>query len=308
MKELKGTLILLLTAFIWGMSFVAQSTASGIVEPFTYNGIRLLIGALFLTVFLLIRKATTKTPILERTTLTGEKISKKQTIIAGSICGVVLFFATNLQQFGIELYPNGVATSGRAAFLTATYVVMVAIVSSILSKKIQPYIVLAVLVCMGGMYALCFSNGLAGVYFADLLCFLCAVFFTTHIIVIDKFSKIDSITMSCVQFYVSGVLSIICMIIFETPNLTSILSMWLPILYSGIGSSGIAYTLQIIGQKYTKPATASIAMSLESVFAALGGAIILSERLNGIEILGCALVFVAVILAQIPQFLNKKTV
>ena len=306
MKELKGTLILLLTAFIWGMSFVAQSTASGVVEPFTYNGIRLLIGALFLTVFLCVRKGALKTPILERITETGKKISKKQTIISGAVCGVVLFFATNLQQFGIELYPEGVATSGRSAFLTATYVVMVAIISSLLGKKFQPLIIIAVLVCMGGMYALCFSNGLSGVYLADLLGFICALFFTTHIIVIDRFYEIDSIAMSCIQFYVSGLLSIICMVIFETPNLNAILSMYLPILYSGIGSSGIAYTLQIIGQKYSKPATASIVMSLESVFAAIGGVVILTERLNSIEVLGCALVFMAVILAQIPQILKQK--
>ena len=307
MKELKGTLILVLAAFIWGMSFVAQSTASGVVEPFTYNGIRLLIGGLFLTVFLMIRKGVNKTPILEKTTLTGKKISKKQTLISGAICGVVLFFATNLQQFGIELYPEGVATSGRSAFLTATYVVMVAIIGSMSSKKIQPYIIIAVLVCMGGMYGLCFSNGLSGVYLADLLGFLCAIFFTAHIIVVDRFYEVDSVTMSCIQFYVSGMLSLICMLVFETPKLDAILSMWLPILYSGIGSSGIAYTLQIVGQKYAKPATASIAMSLESVFAALGGAIILSERLNGIEIVGCVLVFAGVILAQISEFLEQKT-
>ena len=228
MKELKGTLILLLTALIWGMSFVAQSTASGIVQPFTYNGIRLLIGGLFLTMFLVLRKSINKTPILERVTETGEKVSKKQTIIAGAICGVVLFLATNLQQFGIEYYPQGVATSGRSAFLTATYVVMVAIISSIASKKFQPFIILAVFVCMCGMYGLCFSNGISGVYFADLLGFLCAIFFTMHILVIDRFSKIDSITMSCVQFYVSGVLSLICMVIFESPKLDAILSMTIP--------------------------------------------------------------------------------
>ncbi len=307
MKEIKGTLILLITAFIWGMSFVAQSSASGIVQPFTYNGIRLLIGGLFLTVFLFIRKAFTKNPILEKTTETGKKITKSQTVIAGTVCGVVLFFATNLQQFGIEFYPEGVATSGRSAFLTATYVVMVALVSSISSKKIQPFIILAIIVCMGGMYALCFSSGLSGVYFADLLGLICAVFFTAHIIVIDKYYQVDSIAMSCVQFYVSGVLSLICTFIFETPNISDILSMYIPILYSGIGSSGIAYTLQIIGQKYSKPATASIVMSLESVFASIGGALILSERLNNIEILGCALVFIAVILAQIPQLIKQKT-
>lgn len=306
MKNLKGSLILLLVAFIWGMSFVAQSKASGIVQPFTYNGIRLIIGALFLTVFLLLRKAVKKAPILERTDEAGQKITKKQTLISGSICGVVLFLATNLQQLGIEAYPQGVAVSGRSAFLTATYVVMVAIISCIASKKVQPFMLIAVTVCMCGMYALCFGNGINGVYFADLLCFLCAVCFTFHIIVIDRFYRVDSIALSCVQFYVSGVLSLICMLIFETPDISAILSMYIPILYSGIGSSGIAYTLQIVGQKYTKPATASIVMSLESVFAGIGGWIILSEKLSSIEILGCALVFVAVILAQVPQMLNKE--
>lgn len=304
MKEIKGTLILLLAAFIWGMSFVAQSTASGIVEPFTYNGVRLIIGALFLTGFLLLRKAV-KAPNLieqEQTNI----ISKKKAIISGTICGIVLFFAVNLQQIGIENYPSGVATSGRSAFLTATYVIMVAVVSCIKSKKIQLFVILAVFVCMAGMFLLCFSDGISGVYFADLLGFLCAVCFTMHILVIDKFFSIDSIVLSCVQFYVSGILSLICMVIFESPNINAILLMWLPILYSGIMSSGIAYTLQIVGQKYSKPATASIVMSLESVFAALGGWMILSEKLTFLQFLGCALVFVAVILAQLPQFKKNK--
>lgn len=306
MKNLKGSFILLLAAFIWGMSFVAQSTASGIVQPFTYNGVRLIIGAVFLTVFLLIRKLVNKTPLLERTDKEGQKVSRKQTLVSGVVCGVILFFATNLQQFGIEYYPTGVATSGRSAFLTATYVVMVALITSIVSKKFQPFIIFAVVVCMGGMYALCFSNGLDGVYFADLLGFLCAVSFTIHIIAIDKFYRIDSIALSCVQFYVSGILSLVCMLLFETPDISAVLSMYIPILYSGIGSSGIAYTLQIVGQKYAKPATASIIMSLESVFAALGGWILLNQNLNTIELLGCALVFIAVILAQLPQIIKSK--
>lgn len=304
MKEIKGTLILLLAAFIWGMSFVAQSTASGIVEPFTYNGVRLIIGALFLTGFLLLRRVVKGPDLIEKEQTNN--ISKKKAIISGTICGIVLFFAVNLQQLGIENYPSGVATSGRSAFLTATYVIMVAVISCVKSRKIQIAVVLAVLVCMVGMYLLCFSDGISGVYFADLLGFLCAICFTMHILVIDKYYLVDSIVLSCVQFYVSGILSLICMVIFETPNITAILSMWLPILYSGIMSSGIAYTLQIVGQKYSKPATASIVMSLESVFAALGGLIILSEKLSLLQFVGCALVFMAVILAQLPQFKKNK--
>lgn len=306
MKNLKGSLILLLVAFIWGMSFVAQSSASGVIEPFTYNGIRLTIGALCLTLFLGIRKAVNKTPILERIDFNGVKVDKKQTIISGAVCGILLFFATNLQQFGIENYPVGVPTSGRSAFLTATYVVMVAVITAVKNKKIQPFTILAVVVCMCGMYALCFSNGIDGVYFADVLGLLCAISFTVHIIAIDKFCRVDSIALSCIQFYVSGILSIICMFIFETPAMSDILSASIPLLYGGIFSSGIAYTLQIVGQKYAKPSTASIVMSLESVFAAIGGWLILGEGLNGIEILGCALVLVAVVLAQLPQMLVLK--
>lgn len=160
---------------------------------------------------------------------------------------------------------------------------------------------MAVFVCLGGMYMLCMSGGIDNLYFGDLLGLLCAVCFTGHILAVDHFNDCDSVKISCIQFITNGVLSLICMAIFEQPAWSDLAAAWFPILYAGIFSSGIAYTLQIAGQKYADPAVASIVMSLESVFAVLGGFVVLHEVLAPREIVGCVLVFTAVILAQVPQ-------
>lgn len=306
MKKTKGSIMLLLAAFFWGTTFVAQTTASDSIGTFTFNGSRSMVGAAFLGILILVRTQMKK----KKAKLEGvpvEKENTKRTVIGGILCGCVLFFATNLQQSGIAAYPEGVASSGRSGFLTATYVVMVAIISGLLGKKLHKIVYVAVVICLGGMYMLCMSGGIDNLYFGDLLGLLCAVCFTGHILTVDHFNDCDSVKVSCIQFITNAILSLICMAIFEQPAWSEIAAAWFPIVYAGIFSSGIAYTLQIAGQKYADPAVASIMMSLESVFAVLGGAVILHEVMLPREMAGCVLVFAAVILAQVPQMRKSKS-
>lgn len=293
MKNLKGTLILLLTALIWGTAFVAQTSASGTISAFTFNATRSLLAGVFLFLFVLLRAKITR--------VEQKPLFKKETVMAGVICGIPLFIATNLQQYGIELYPAGTAASGRAGFLTATYVIMIAVYTLIRSRRFRPLILLATILCMTGMYLLCLSGGFQEIYIGDVLIFLCAVGFAFYILLVDRYGTVESVKVSCIQFTFSGILSLICMYLFEEPSWSAISSAWFPILYAGILSSGIAYTLQMVGQKYAEPVVATIVMSLESVFAALSGWLILSEHLKGRELAGCILVFAAVILAQLPE-------
>lgn len=298
MKKTKGTLLLFLTALIWGTAFVAQSAAADSIGAFTFTAARSLIASVFLGLLLLIRRNKAQD---------AREVSGKRTIICGLICGVVFFLASNFQQFGIAAYPDGVAASGRSGFLTATYVVMVALCARFSGKKLHPIMWAATFGCIAGMYLLCMSEGFSGIYLGDVLVFLCAVCFTAHILVIDRYSYIDSIKLSFMQFTVCGLLSLIGALIFEHPTVSQFNDAWFCILYAGVFSSGIAYTLQMAGQKYAEPSVASIVLSLESVFAALAGWVILDERLSGKEIIGCVLVFGAVILAQVPSFIKQKT-
>ncbi len=294
--------MLLLAALIWGMAFAAQTSASDEIGAFTFNASRSIIAAFFLLAVSRFRNFFKKTPIVK-----PKKAYFKHMLFGGAICGIILFFAVNFQQFGIAAYPEEAAASGRAGFLTATYVIMVALCTWISGKKLHPNVLIATVVCIIGMSMLCLSDGFYGIYLGDILVLVSAAFFTAYILIIDHFSNLDSINMSCIQFFVCGTLSLIAMFIFEKPNTDALLAAWLPILYTGIFSSGVGYTLQIVGQKYTQPATASIIMSLESVFAALAGWFILKECLNESELIGCALVFFAVILAQIPGLKKKQT-
>lgn len=302
MKNIKGSIILLIAAFIWGTAFVAQTSASDNVGAFTFTALRSAIGAAFLGVFMLIRKLYFNISKKE----VAKPVDIKRSLVGGAICGIVLFFATNLQQLGITVYPEGVASSGRAGFITATYVVMVAISGIFFGKKLHPVLWAAVAGCVAGMYMLCLSGGFSGVYFGDVLVFLCAICFTAHILVVDRFSDIDSILLCCLQFTVTGIISAVLMLIFETPDINAIMAAWLPIAFTGIMSSGVAYTLQMAGQKHAEPAVASIVMSLESVFSVLAGWVILGETLTTREFLGCVLVFAAVITAQLPEFFKEK--
>ena len=287
MKSFRGSLLLLLTAAIWGMAFVAQTSAADSIGSFTFNAVRSCIAALFLFAVLLGRSLVPgKRKIFPR----GAVL--RRTIGGGVLCGIALCVAVNLQQLGIAAYPQGVASSGRAGFLTAVYVV-------------HPLVLLSAIGCLGGMYLLCLWRGFSSFYLGDGLELLCAVAFTVQILLVDRYTDADGILLSCVQFLVCALLSAIPMLFFEQVSLSALRAAWLPILYAGVLSSGVGYTLQILGQKTAPPAVASILMSLESVFAALAGWVILKERLQPIELCGCGIVFACVILAQIPSFLKS---
>ena len=299
MKSFRGSLLLLLTAAIWGMAFVAQTSAADSIGSFTFNAVRSCIAALFLFAVLLGRSLVPgKRKIFPR----GAVL--RRTIWGGVLCGIALCVAVNLQQLGIAAYPQGVASSGRAGFLTAVYVVLVALCSPLVGKKLHPLVLLSAIGCLGGMYLLCLWRGFSSFYLGDGLELLCAVAFTVQILLVDRYTDTDGILLSCVQFLVCALLSAIPMLFFEQVSLSALRAAWLPILYAGVLSSGVGYTLQILGQKTAPPAVASILMSLESVFAALAGWVILKERLQPIELCGCGIVFACVILAQIPSFLK----
>lgn len=303
----KGPILLLITAILWGFAFVAQTTASSDIGPFTFNASRNIIGAVFLTGVIAMRKRLghDEAPQLGSDG-NASGYTRKALVIAGVTCGVVLFAASYLQQAGITSYPAGAAASGRSGFVTATYMIMVALMGVVVGKKTQPIVFVAVAVSMLGMYLLCVPNGLGSIYVGDWLVLASAFGYALHIIVIDRFTRIDGVRLSRVQLMTSAAIAFVCALAFEHPNPAAIAAALVPILYAGICSDGIAYTFQIIAQKTTDPTVASILMSLESVFAAIGGWLILSESLSAVELLGCALVFAAVMLAQVPQFVENS--
>ncbi len=303
----KGPILLLITAILWGFAFVAQTTASSDIGPFTFNASRNIIGAVFLTGVIAMRKRLghDEAPQLGSDG-NASGYTRKALVIAGVTCGVVLFAASYLQQAGITAYPAGAAASGRSGFVTATYMIMVALMGVVVGKKTQPIVFVAVAVSMLGMYLLCVPNGLGSIYVGDWLVLASALGYALHIIVIDRFTRIDGVRLSRVQLMTSAAIALVCALAFEHPDPAAIAAALVPILYAGICSDGIAYTFQIIAQKTTDPTVASILMSLESVFAAIGGWLILSESLSAVELLGCALVFAAVMLAQVPQFVENS--
>lgn len=300
-NNLKGSLILCTASLIWGLAFVAQSDAADLVPSFTFNALRSFIGAAALYLFY---KVTNR----EKTTFfPQEKGERKQYCIAAAVCGLMLTISVNLQQFGLAAYPNGAAAEARGGFITALYVVLVPVISFFMGKKTSPVIWISVLVALGGFYLLCLSGGAGGIYIGDLLIFICAVSFSLHILSIDKFVGVTGgVKLSVMQFTVVGVLSSLLALIFERPEFSNILAAAPQILYLGIMSSGVAYTLQIVGQKYAEPSVASLSMSLESVFAALGGWLISGNKLSVRELCGCALVFAAIIAAQLPEMMTSR--
>ena len=247
MNNIKGSLILLIAAFIWGTAFVAQTSGAGAVGTFTFNAARSIVGALFLAVVIVIKN------VLDKRNNSGKVINTEneshlQTwpLGAGIICGIVLFAAMTFQQYGISVYPQGVAASGRSGFITATYVVMVSVVSVFMGKKMHWIIGVSVAGCVAGMYLLCMSGGVSGIYLGDILVFLGAICFTIHILVIDKFSSADSIKMSCIQFMVIAIISTFAMIFKENVTFAGIKAALVPILYAGVLSSGIIVPLMVI--------------------------------------------------------------
>ena len=295
------------------MAFVAQTTASQDVQPFTFNASRNFVGALFLTGVIAMRKKTgsDKAPLESSSGGNDEGpgardgYRRRELVIGGIACGVVLFAASYLQQAGITSYPQDAAVSGRSGFITALYMVIVALIGLFIGKRPHPLVFVAAGVAVAGMWLLCVPEGFDNLYLGDVLVFVCAIGYALHIIVIDRYTHVDGVRLSRVQLVTSGALSLACMVLFEHPEIGLVIAAAIPILYAGICSDGIAYTFQIIAQQTTDPTVASILMSLESVFAALGGWLVLSEALSPIELAGCALVFAAVILAQVPDFIEN---
>ncbi len=304
LNNLKGSLILILAALIWGLAFVAQTAAADSVPPFCINALRCFVAAIALYLFFLVTNIKSKASFFPK-----EKSERKKYYIAAIVCGSLLAISVNFQQFGLAAYPESAASEARAGFITALYVILVPIFSVFSGRKIKLFVWLGVLIATVGVYMLCFTDKIGGIYIGDILVFLCAISFSFHIMAIDKYVGITGgVKLSVMQFSVCGVISLILSLVSEnqTASISGILNAAPQILYLGIMSSGVAYTLQIVGQKFAEPAVASISMSLESVFAALGGWLISGNTLKGNEILGCALVFVAITVAQLPSFSKKQ--
>ena len=296
-QQIKSSLILLLTATIWGVAFVAQSVGMEYIGPFTFNAIRCVLGGLVLIPVILVLKKKKETGAENQ-----EKEDKKTLWAGGIACGVILCIASNLQQFGIME-----ASVGKSGFFTALYIVMIPVIGIFIGKRPGIKLWFCVALAVVGMYLLCMKDGSFTIEREDIMLLLCALAFSFHILVVDYFSpKVDGVKMSCIQFFVCGVLSAVGMLFTETPDISNIQAAWLPLLYAGLLSCGVGYTLQIVGQKGINPVIASLIMSLESVISALAGWVILGQVLSPKEILGCVLMFVAIIITQIPIG-NKKT-
>lgn len=289
-KQFRAGLLLTLVALIWGAAFVAQSVGMDYVGPFTYLCSRSVLGGI---VLLPLIKFSSKNE-------SAGQYDKNILIKGGICCGIALFIGSVLQQIGIKY-----TTVGKAGFITSLYMIIVPIISIFLGKKAPKKVWISVIIAVIGMYLLCI-NGDTGVNKGDIFILLCAFGFSMHILVIDHFTpKVNGIKMSCIQFWVCAAITAVLMFIFEKPSFESILNAWAPILYAGALSSGAGYTLQIIAQKDIDPTIASLICSLESVFSVLFGWIILHQKLSVKELIGCILVFFAVILTQIPEKKDK---
>lgn len=292
--QVRNSLLLLLTATIWGTAFVAQSVGMDYVGPFTFTFARSIVGGLFLIPCIwFLRKINGKKEQL--------RISKAE-LLGGICCGIALFAASNFQQIGIAY-----TTVGKAGFITALYVVIVPLLGLFFKKKVPGIIWFCVALSVVGLYLLCMTEGSFTLAYGDFLVFICAILFSAHILIIDYFSpKGDGVIIACIQFFVCGILSGIIMPFVETVTVGNIVAAGFPILYAGVLSSGIAYTLQIVAQKDVNPTVASLILCLESVVSALAGWVILHEALTIRELLGCVLMFVAIVLAQVPLPNKKK--
>lgn len=286
-KKTQSALLLTLTALIWGVAFVAQSVGMNYVGPFTFNAVRSLIGGIVLLpcIALLNGGKGAKT----------RSGSKKMLWLGGICCGAALACGSMLQQYGIKE-----TTVGKAGFITALYILLVPLLGLLFGKRVSGLVWLGVALAVVGMYLLCMQEGFS-VSRGDLLVFAGSIAFSVHILVIDYFSpKANGVQMSCIQFFVCGLLCAGPMLLWERPTIGAIVAAWAPVLYAGVLSCGVAYTLQIIGQRHLDPTVASLLLSLESVFSVLAGWILLHQVMSVREIAGCVLVFCAIILAQLP--------
>ena len=298
--QTKNSLLLLLCSFIWGTAFVAQSVGSGM------GAYSFLAGRSWLAVLVLIPTVMafdairSKNGSDERPKTPEEK---KKLLAAGLVCGTFLFAASAAQQIGITLNPS----TAKAGFLTAMYVVLVPVFGLFLGRRGSAQLWVSMVIAVLGLYLLCMKNGFGSIESSDWILLSCAVLFSFQIMAVDHFApQVDGVRMSLLQFFVVAVESTVAAFLFETPTAAQFAENALPIFYCGVMSSGVAYTLQIMGQRDLNPAIASLIMCLESVFSALGGWLLLNQSLSAREAFGCALIFAAVVLAQLPLELFRR--
>ena len=299
-NQMRQVVFPILAAFIWGTAFVAQDMCADAIGTFTFNAARYFIAVLALLVVILISdKMKRDKPALSPA---EKKAANKQLWIGGLCCGAALAIASNFQQAGMVAGTD----SGKAGFLTALYVVLVPVCGLFFKRKVSLPTWIAVVLSVVALYLLCIKGSFT-LAPGDLLILVCAVCFAVHILVIDHFTAtVDGVKLSCLQFLFAGIISSVCMFIFEDVDMAAILSCVMPLLYVGIFSCGVGYTLQILAQKGSNPTVVTILLSLESVFAVIAGAIILKQQMSVREYIGCAVMFIAVILAQIQFPVKKK--
>ncbi|MDO5476248.1 MAG: DMT family transporter [Eubacteriales bacterium] len=287
---LRNGLILLTAAAIWGTAFVAQSVGMDYMGPFTFNGLRYFLGALVLVPVLAVKK---KIRSAQKETDAGSP-SVSRILKGGVFCGFFLCVASNLQQFAIIS-----VDVGKAGFLTAMYIVIVPVLTFLVTRRTSLQLWISVALACAGLYFLSISGGMR-LEQGDLALIACAGVFSLHIMCIDRFCDVDGVLLSCLQFLVAGAMSMLAALVTEPVSLQAAARGWFPVVYAGIFSCGIAYTFQIIGQKGVDPAIASLILSLESVVSVLAGFLLLGQELSARELLGCVLMFAAIILVQLP--------
>ena len=312
--KLRNTFFLFLTAMIWGAAFVAQSVSMDYIGPFTFIRLRSVIGGLFLIPVIIVLDGIRKKSqnesadvvnsenILHIETEEKQRLSwkNKQLIEGGIVCGIFLFFANCFQQTGIQY-----TTVGKAGFITTFYIIIVPLIGLFFKKYCGILTWIGVVVALAGLYFLCITQKLT-IQRGDALILCCSVLYAGQILAIDHYNPfVDGVKMSCIQFLTGGILGAVFMLLFENPSLAMILSAAGPILYTGIMSTGVGYTLQIVGQKGLNPTVAALILSLESVFSALSGYAFLHQVLTTRELIGCVLMFIAIVLAQLPDIRRK---
>lgn len=317
--KLRNTFFLFLTAMIWGAAFVAQSVSMDYIGPFTFICLRSVIGGLFLIPVIIVLDGIRKKSQNESANVVSsentlhnikmdiEKEEKqrlswknKQLIEGGIVCGILLFFANCFQQTGIQY-----TTVGKAGFITTFYIIIVPLIGLFFKKYCGILTWIGVVIALAGLYFLCITQKLT-IQRGDALILCCSVLYAGQILAIDHYNPfVDGVKMSCIQFLTGGVLGAVFMFLFESPNMAMILNAAGPILYTGIMSTGVGYTLQIVGQKGLNPTVAALILSLESVFSALSGYLFLHQVLTTRELIGCALMFIAIVLAQLPDIRRK---
>ena len=312
--KLRNTFFLFLTAMIWGAAFVAQSVSMDYIGPFTFICLRSVIGGLFLIPVIIVldgirEKSQNESAdvvnsenILHIETEEKQRLSwkNKQLIEGGIVCGIFLFFANCFQQTGIQY-----TTVGKAGFITTFYIIIVPLIGLFFKKYCGILTWIGVVIALAGLYFLCITQKLT-IQRGDALILCCSVLYAGQILAIDHYNPfVDGVKMSCIQFLTGGILGAVFMLLFENPSIAMILSAAGPILYTGIMSTGVGYTLQIVGQKGLNPTVAALILSLESVFSALSGYLFLHQVLTTRELIGCALMFIAIVLAQLPDIRRK---